>query len=91
MPYYPEEDGGKAHYSNNSYYRKVVSDYTGLNFNELDDIGILDYWGYLHDAVVWNCQKSEAGREYLNNAYCYSQTEPDRVSLREKFGGNNGK
>ena len=90
MPYYPEE-GSKAHYQNNSYYRKVVSDYTGLTFVEIEGIGILDYFGYIHDAVVWNCQKSESGREYLENAYCYSQTEPDREALRNKFGGKNGK
>ncbi|MBP5431609.1 hypothetical protein [Ruminococcus sp.] len=91
MPYYPEEEKSKAYYHNNSYYYKVVSDYARLSFKEIDNIGVFEYWGYLHDAVVWNCNRSEAGQEYLKNAYCYNQTEPDRGALRDMFGGNNGK
>lgn len=91
MPYYPEEGRSKAYFHNCTYHRKVVSDYTGMSFSEISDIGLFDYWGYLHDAVVWNCQRTEAGQDYLKNAYFYAQTEPDRDALRGKFGGKNGK
>nr|DAY52252.1 MAG TPA: hypothetical protein [Caudoviricetes sp.] len=30
--------------------------------------------------------KTEKGREYLDNAYYLEQTEPDRKSLRKQFG-----
>lgn len=87
MPYYPENGGSKAFFKNSSSDVKIVSDYTGYNFEEVYDLGIFDYWGYLHDAVVWNCGRSDAGKEYLENAYYYQQTEPDRKALRAKFGG----
>lgn len=62
---------------------KIVSDYTQLNFMMIYDLEVFDYFGYLHDAVVWACDKTEAGREYLADAYMHSQTEPDRAALRE--------
>ncbi len=86
MPYYPIE-GGKVYFDNVSSDMKIVADYTGYNFGEIDGLEIFDYWGYLHDAVVWNCRRSEAGKEYLENAWYYQQTEPDRKALRAKFGG----
>ena len=86
VPYYPENGGSKAFFKNSSSDVKIVSDYTGYNFKEVYDLGIFDYWGYLHDAVVWNCGRSDAGKEYLENAYYYQQTEPDRKALKDKFG-----
>lgn len=50
-------------------------------------LDIFDYFGYLHDAVVWNCEKTVQGREYLENAYYYGQTKPDRKALGLVFGG----
>nr|DAF76736.1 MAG TPA: hypothetical protein [Caudoviricetes sp.] len=32
---------------------------------------------------MWNCSKSEAGRQYLEDAYYQMQTEPDRAALRK--------
>lgn len=48
---------------------------------------VLTFWGLLHDAVIWSLEKSKEGREYLENAWYYEQTEPDRGSLRDVFGG----
>lgn len=53
----------------------------------MEELDLFEYFGYLHDAVVWGCSRSEAGREYLENAYYYQQTEPDREALR-RFGKN---
>ena len=85
-PYYPEEREDKAYFNNPSSDVKLVSNYTGLDFYAVEDMEIFEYYGYLHDAVVWGCSKTRSGREYLENAYYYSQTEPDRKALRE-FGG----
>lgn len=51
------------------------------------------FWGLLHDSVVYICNKSKEGKEYLENAYVYSQKKADRKKLRQLFGGgnNNGK
>lgn len=85
MPYYPLE-GGKAYYKNNSSDSKLVSVYANISIPEAQELDVFTYWGLLHDAIVWNCSRSEEGREYLENAWMYSQTEPDRDALRKKFG-----
>lgn len=90
MPYYPENADSKAFFDNPTEKLKIVSDYTGLNFSCVESLEIFDFWGFLHDSVVWVCSRSEKGREYLRNAYCYSQTKPDRSALRANFGGENG-
>nr|DAL01749.1 MAG TPA: hypothetical protein [Caudoviricetes sp.] len=41
---------------------------------------------YRRDAFIHEMNKSEEGREYLENARTLSQTEPDRQSLRRLFG-----
>lgn len=90
-PYFPEQTEEKAYYRCVSSDRKIVSDYTKLDFMQIDELEVFDYYGYLHDAVVWNCSRTEAGRDYLEEAYLHSQTEPDRENLRKITGGRNGK
>lgn len=86
IPYYPEESDYIRRYSCNSSDMKIVSDYTNLDFNQIYDLNIFVYWGWLHDTVVWNCEKSLKGRDYLDKCWTNSQTEPDRIALREIFG-----
>lgn len=88
MPYYPSENGDKAYFLNQSIDIKIVSDYTGFDFGRAEELDIFEYFGYLHDAVIWNCNKTDAGREYLENAYFNSQTKPDRKALGKMFGGD---
>lgn len=90
-PYFPEHSEKAAYYECVSSDIKIVSDYTRLNFMQIDDLEVFDYYGYLHDAVVWNCNRTEEGREYLEEAYLHKQTEPDRENLRKFTGGKNGK
>lgn len=52
---------------------------------------VFEYWGILHDAVVWNRSSTKEGREYLENAYMYMQEKPDRETARKIFGGKNGR
>lgn len=82
VPYYPEETERKIYYNCNTQDIKIVSDYTSLSFAEVESLDIFIFWGYLHDAAVWNCNRTEAGREYLEKAYTHSQIEPDRPALR---------
>lgn len=93
-PCIPQERS-REFFINSSSDVKIVSDYTSLNFNEVYDMDIFSYYGYLHDAVVWNCSKTNAGKDYLESAYNHSQTEPDRDKLnkcRENglIGGRHG-
>ena len=64
----------------------MVHEYTGLNFKEIDDLNIVDFFLYRRDAFIYKMNQTEKGREYLNRAWCLTQTEPDRKSLREHFG-----
>lgn len=67
-----------------------MADYTGLNLLE---VGRLDYYDYLvlrRDAYIHMLNGTEAGREYLDNAWRMEQTAPDRARLRAKLGGKEG-
>ena len=63
-----------------------VSEYTGLNFFEVWDLDYLLYLTLRRDAFIAWLSQSEAGTEYLDNAWRMEQTEPDRKALRKKFG-----
>ena len=64
----------------------MVSEYTGLNFHEVEELEYFTYLGYLRDAFIFTMNKTESGQEYLDNAWQLEQTEPDRASLRQHFG-----
>jgi hypothetical protein len=49
-----------------------------------------DFRVLLRDAVIHNCKKSEAGREYLDKCWVMEQTKPERAKLREKTGKQKG-
>ena len=87
LPWYPSGDTkGNYEYNIPSAWRKLVADYTGLS---LEAVGRLDYLRYLalrRDAYIYRLEQSEAGREYLANAWRLTQTKPDRAALREQFG-----
>lgn len=81
MPYYPPEKESKAFFKNTTQEEKMVQCYTGIDFLRIGELSIFDFWRYLHDAVVWNCNETEEGRKYLENAYNYKQTKPDIAGL----------
>lgn len=62
-----------------------MADYAGLS---LIEVGKLDYIQYLiwrRDAYIFMLSRTEAGQEYLDNAWRMEQTEPDRAALRKKL------
>lgn len=63
----------------------MVSDYTGLNFNEVIELDCYTYRVLFKDAFVNELSKTEEGREQLETAYILTQTSPDREKLRERF------
>lgn len=55
----------------------------------MEDLDYLDYLVYRRDAFIHRLNQSEAGREYLVNAYRLDQTSMTKESkgkLREMFG-----
>lgn len=63
-----------------------MSEYTGLSFLEVEALDYLQYLIWRRDAYIYMLNRTEEGKEYLNNAYRMEQTEPDRKKLRAKLG-----
>lgn len=53
---------------------------------QVEELDYIDYLIYRRDAFIWRMSQSKEGTEYLDKAYRLEQTEPDRETLREKFG-----
>ena len=64
----------------------MVSEYTGLNFFEVSRLDYLQYLTWRRDAFIYLFSRTEAGQEYLDNAWRLEQVEPDREELRKNFG-----
>ena len=67
-------------------WERLVAQYTGLNILQVEELDYLDYLIYRRDAFIYRMSQTEKGEEYLNNAWRLEQTQPDRESLRKKFG-----
>lgn len=63
----------------------MVSEYTGLNFLEVERLNYLVYLTWRRDAFIHKLSQTEKGQEYLDNAWRMEQTEPDRPALRKKL------
>lgn len=63
-----------------------VSEYTGLNFNEVWEMDYILFLTLRRDAFINWLSRTEAGQDYLDNAWRMEQTEPDREALRKQFG-----
>jgi len=82
VPYYPT-DSDEGHYEVNTIEEKIVSDYTGYNFDTIEELEVFEYWLLLRDSIVHKYLQTQEGREYLENCWILEQTQPDRQSLRE--------
>lgn len=85
IPYYPEQNDD-IKYNIETFSEKLVAEYSGLSFFEVEELNIIDFWLLLRNAIIYNRSQTEGGREYLENCWRCEQTEPNRESLREKFG-----
>lgn len=80
----PGSAGGHQ-YATHSWWRRLVSEYTGLNFLEVGRLNYLQYLVWRRDAFIHMLSRTEAGQEYLDNAWRMEQTQPDRKALRRKL------
>lgn len=74
-----------GHYEVNTIEEKIVCEYTGYNFDRIEELDVFEYWLLLRDAVVYNYMQTEEGREYLENCWRIEQTNPDRQTIRKKM------
>lgn len=63
-----------------------MSNYTGLNFHEIEQLELIQFLTWRRDAYIYMLTRTEEGQEYLDNCWRMEQTEPDRESLRRKIG-----
>lgn len=63
-----------------------MAEYTKLNFQEVRQLEYIQYLTWRRDAFIWWLSQSEKGEEYLDNAWRWEQTKPDRQKLRKKYG-----
>jgi hypothetical protein len=81
-----EDSAGRHNYITTTWGRRLVSEYSGLNFYQ---VGQLDYGVYLlwlRDAYISSLNRTEEGRQYLDDCWRMEQTKPDRAKLRANFG-----
>lgn len=64
-----------------------MAEYTGLNFFEVGQLDYLQYLIWRRDAYIHMLSRTEAGQEYLDNAWRMEQTEPDRAALWKQLRG----
>ncbi len=87
MPHDPYYKGGGGHkYEIKSVFEHLVADYAGLNLYEIQHLPYEEYLALRRDAFIEKLSRTEAGQEYLNEAWRLEQTEPDRAALRAKYG-----
>lgn len=63
-----------------------MAEYTGLSFLEIGQLNYLQYLVWRRDAFIHRMSQTEAGQDYLDNAWRWEQTKPDRAALRAKLG-----
>lgn len=87
IPYYPQSEGDTvSHYQITTIGEKLVADYTGLNFVQVEELPIDVYMLLMRDAFIYKSERTEKGQKYLENCWRMEQTKPDRKRLREHFG-----
>lgn len=87
IPTVPSSEGADEWLLTDTKDLRLVSGYSGLNFEECLSLDCLTYKILLKDAFIEQMAKSEDGRDYLEQAWILRQTEPDRNKLRKQFGG----
>ena len=63
-----------------------MAEYAGLSLLEVRKLNYIQYLIWRRDAFIHLLNGSEAGQEYLDNAWRMEQTKPDRAALRKKLG-----
>lgn len=65
----------------------LVSQYTGLNFNEISNLQIDDFLQYQRDAFILDKMQTPEGKQYLKNYVAQHNKKTDKKSLEKLIGG----
>ena len=80
------QDAEADPYEVTTYWRYLVSTYTGLNFNEIGQLNYIDFLRYRRDAFIQRCSTTQEGRDFLKECRRFEQTKSDRTKLRAVAG-----
>lgn len=80
-----QDSTGGHKYTNTTWWKHLVSEYTGLNFHQIGELEYIQYLIWRRDAYISYLEKTEAGQQYLDDAWRMEQTEPDRQALRKRL------
>ena len=86
IPYYPQLGDNKVDYNIATYWEKLVADYMRISLVDVEKLEYISYLEIRRDAFIERLRQTEAGREYLDNAFRIKQTKLDRSALRNKLG-----
>ena len=64
----------------------MVADYLRIPVPDVDGFDLVYYLRIRRDAFIDALNGSEVGRDYLDEAWRLTRTEPDRKASRELFG-----
>lgn len=81
-----EDSAGRHDYTIATWGRRLVSEYTGLNFLQVGALNYGEYLLYLRDAYISALNRTEEGRQYLDDCWRMEQVKPDRAKLHQKLG-----
>ena len=63
-----------------------MAEYAGISLPEVRRLNYIQYLIWRRDAFIHMLSRTEAGQEYLDNAWRMEQTKADRPALRKKLG-----
>lgn len=85
--HFKSDEGADYSFESSLSWDKIVADYANMKITEVQKLNYVDYIILRREALISSLSKTEEGREMLEDAFCYEQTEPDRAALRQQFGG----
>lgn len=80
------DSAGGHQYDTTSYFQHLVAEYAGLSLLQVGELNYIQYLTWRRDAFIHMLSRTEAGQEWLDNAWRMEQTKPDRAALRAQFG-----
>lgn len=78
-----EESAGRHDYICTTWGKRLVAEYTGLDFHQIGQLDYGSYLLYLRDAYITRLNSTEEGRQFLDDCWRMRQEKPDRGKLRK--------
>ena len=72
----------EKHYILSTSTLRRISLYTGLSFNEVEQLPMHKYLLYNHDSWIDSWNSSKEGREFLKTLWRLQQTEADEAGIQ---------